>query len=109
MIPAPWNMPRYPTPGTVLLKKYRVDALIGEGGMGSVVRAIHTELDEPVAIKILLPELMEREDVMKRFVREARSAAKLKSEHVARVIDVGALDGKFEGRPYIVMEYLQGS
>ena len=107
--PAPWNAPRFPDAGTLLLRKYRVDALIGEGGMGTVVRAIHTELDEPVAFKILLPELVEREDIVRRFMREAKSAAKLKNAHVARVLDVGYLDGAFEGRPYILMEYLEGA
>ena len=77
--------------------------------MGSVVRAIHTELDEPVAIKILLPEFVEDSDIVRRFLREAKSAAKLKNEHVARVIDVGFLDGAFAGRPYIVMEHLEGA
>ena len=109
MKPIAWNAPRFPDAGTILLRKYRVDALISEGGMGSVVRAIHTELDEPVAIKILLPELVEREDIVRRFLREAKSAAKLKNAHVARVIDVGYLDGAFEGRPYILMEYLEGA
>ncbi|HLL24888.1 MAG TPA: serine/threonine-protein kinase [Kofleriaceae bacterium] len=109
MKPVPWGAPAYPKPGTVLLGKYRVEALIGEGGMGSVVRALHADLDEHVAIKILLPELVGREEIVKRFMREAKAAAKLKNEHVARVLDVGALDGPFAGRPYIVMEYLEGS
>jgi len=100
---------RYPTQGIVLLGKYRVEDLIGEGGMGAVVRAMHLDLEEPVAIKVLLPELAEREDVVRRFLREAKSAVKLKGEHIARVMDVGYLDGFFEGRPYIVMEYLQGA
>ena len=104
-----WASLRYPPPGTILLGKYRVEGLIGEGGMGSVVRAMHTELEEPVAIKILLPELVESQDVVRRFLREAKSAAKLKNEHVARIIDVGYLDGQFEGRPYIVMELLEGA
>ncbi len=104
------SAPRYPVPGTLLLGgKYRVEALIGEGGMGSVVRAIHSELDEPVAIKIMLPQFVENADIVRRFMREAKSAAKLKNEHVARVIDVGLLDGELAGRPYIVMEHLEGA
>ncbi|HTR53837.1 MAG TPA: serine/threonine-protein kinase [Kofleriaceae bacterium] len=102
-------MPRFPQPGTVLLGKYRVDSLIGEGGMGAVVKASHLDLDEKYAIKVLLPEMLSRQDIVQRFLREAKAAVKLKGEHVARVIDVGRLDGEFEGVPYIVMEYLNGA
>ena len=56
-------MPRFPQPGAVLLGKYRVDSLIGEGGMGAVIKARHIELDEFVAIKCLLPEMMERTEM----------------------------------------------
>jgi len=105
--------PRYPRPGTVLLGKYRVDRCIGEGGMGAVLQAHHIDLEDPVAIKVLLPEMLDRQEIVQRFLREARAAVKLKGEHIARVIDVGRLDadvdGNFEGVPYIVMEYLEGS
>ena len=105
--------PRYPKPGTVLLGKYRVESVVGEGGMGAVVKAYHIDLEEPVAIKVLLPEMIERADIVQRFLREAKAAVKLKGEHIARVIDVGRLDadvdGNFEGVPYIVMEFLDGS
>ena len=101
-------MPRYPQPGAVLLGKYRVDSVIGEGGMGAVLQAHHIDLDEPVAIKTLLPEMMERQDIVRRFLREAKAAVKLKGEHVARVIDVGRLE-EFGNTPYIVMEYLEGA
>ncbi|HEX5063770.1 MAG TPA: serine/threonine-protein kinase [Kofleriaceae bacterium] len=105
--------PRYPKPGTVVLGKYRVEAMIGEGGMGAVVKAYHIDLEEPVAIKVLLPEMLDRQEIVQRFLREAKAAVKLKGEHVARVLDVGRLDadvdGNFEGVPYIVMEYLEGS
>jgi serine/threonine-protein kinase len=99
-------MPRFPEPGTVLLGKYRVTSLIGEGGMGVVIRAKHIELDEDVAIKCLLPEMLERPDIVQRFLREAKAAVKLKGEHVARVHDVGRLDTQV---PFIVMEYLEGA
>src|SRR5438067_7220904 len=102
-------MPRFPEPGAVLLGKYRVDSLIGEGGMGAVVKAKHLDLDEMVAIKILLPEMIDRNEIVQRFLREAKAAVKLKGEHVARVLDVGRLDGIFKGVPYIVMEYLEGA
>ncbi|MBA3457413.1 MAG: protein kinase [Deltaproteobacteria bacterium] len=99
-------MARFPEPGTVLLGKYRVNSLIGEGGMGVVIRAKHIELDEDVAIKCLLPEMLERPDIVQRFLREAKAAVKLKGEHVARVHDVGRLENQI---PFIVMEYLEGA
>ena len=98
--------PRHPAPGTVLLGKYLVDSLIGEGGMGAVIKCRHLDLDEFVAIKCLLPEMMARTDIVARFLREAKAAVKLKGEHVARVLDVGRLADQI---PYIVMEYLDGA
>jgi eukaryotic-like serine/threonine-protein kinase len=93
-------------PGAVLAGKYRVERMLGEGGMGVVVAAYHEALDQRVALKLLRGGAMERPDVVERFLREARSAVKLRSNHVARVFDVGKLDN---GWPYIVMEYLEGS
>jgi len=92
--------------GKVLAGKYRVERVLGRGGMGVVVAAHHIHLDEKVAIKFLLPEAVASADVVGRFVREARAAVRIKSEHVARVSDVGTLEG---GEPYMVMEYLDGS
>jgi serine/threonine-protein kinase len=96
-----------------LLGKYRVESVVGEGGMGAVVKAWHLDLEEPVALKILLPEMMDRQEIVTRFTREAKSAVKLKGEHVARVLDVGKLepdaDGNFDGTPYIAMEFLEGA
>jgi serine/threonine protein kinase len=91
--------------GDVLAGKYRVDKILGAGGMGVVVAAHHIRLDEKVAIKFLLPEVLGSVEHMARFEREARAAVKIKSEHVARVTDVGTLEN---GAPYIVMEYLEG-
>ncbi|MFO0676312.1 MAG: protein kinase [Polyangiaceae bacterium] len=91
--------------GDVLLGKYRIERVLGEGGMGIVVAATHLQLDERVAIKFLLPAAMKSAEVVGRFDREARSAAKIKSEHVARVIDVGKLENE---APFMVMEYLEG-
>ena len=93
-------------PGTVLAGKYRVTKVLGEGGMGVVVAAVHVQLDEPVALKFMLPSALGSPEAVGRFLREARAAVKLKSEHVARVSDVGTLDS---GAPYIVMEYLEGT
>ena len=99
-------MSGYPNAGTVLLGKYRVESLIGAGGMGYVLKAHHLELDQPVAIKCLLPELLNREDQVQRFSREARACSKLRGPHVARVMDVGRLP---DNSPIIVMEYLEGA
>jgi serine/threonine-protein kinase len=79
--------------------------MLGRGGMGIVFRAMHLQLEQHVAIKFLLPEV-KNVRVVQRFMREAQSAVRLRSEHVARVIDVGALD---TGAPYIVLEYLEGA
>ena len=92
-------------PGTVLSGKYRIERVLGEGGMGVVLAAHHLLLDERVALKLLLPDALKDEATVARFDREARAAVKIKSEHVARVIDVGKLEG---GAPYMVMEYLEG-
>jgi serine/threonine-protein kinase len=73
--------------------------------MGCVVAARHVELGELVAIKFLLKEVSQSEIVVARFFREARAAAKIKSEHVVRVSDVGRLP---DGAPYMVMEHLNG-
>jgi len=91
--------------GDVLVGKYRIERILGEGGMGIVAQAHHLQLDERVAIKFLLPNALENPEVVARFAREARAAVKIKSEHVARVIDVGELDS---GAPYMVMEFLKG-
>ncbi len=90
--------------GDVFAGKYRVDRVLGSGGMGMVLRAKHIQLDEMVAIKVLLPDLGTADRVA-RFEREARAAAKIKGDHVARVMDLGSLES---GAPYIVMEYLDG-
>jgi serine/threonine protein kinase len=92
-------------PGTILVDKYRIEHVLAKGGMGIVARAHHLILDVPVAIKFLLPDMLEHEETVQRFLREAQAAAKLKSEHVSRIIDVGLLE---TGAPYLVMEYLAG-
>jgi serine/threonine-protein kinase len=92
--------------GDVLAGKYRVERVLGVGGMGVVVAAHHLQLDEKVALKFLLPRAVYSEESLSRFLREARAAAKIKNEHVARVIDVGQLENK---SPYMVMEFLDGS
>jgi serine/threonine-protein kinase len=93
-------------PGDVLAGKYRVDSFIGAGGMGVVARGYHLQLDEPIALKFLRGSILENPEAVARFVREARAVVKIKSNHVARVMDVGQLDN---GAPYMVMELLEGS
>lgn len=92
--------------GDIIAGRYRVQRVLGIGGMGVVVAARHEELDTLVAIKMLRPEILMNRDVVARFAAEARAAVRIKSEHVARVTDVGTLP---EGSPYMVMEYLEGS
>jgi eukaryotic-like serine/threonine-protein kinase len=92
--------------GDVIAGKYRIDEILGSGGMGIVVAARHLSLDDVVAIKFLSAELANDAHAVSRFDREARAAAKIKSEYVARVFDVDRLPN---GSPYMVMEYLQGA
>lgn len=92
-------------PGTLLAGKYRVERTLGIGGMGVVVEATHEVLHEKVAVKFLLSELASNPQLTARFLREAQAAVRIKSPHVARVIDVGTLES---GSPYMVMEYLEG-
>ncbi len=97
--------PGTPQPGTLLAGKYRIQRIIGVGGMGVVLAAEHEELGERVAIKCLLPHLAHDAVFVARFQREARAAVKIRSEHIARVLDVSRTDA---GLPFIVMEYLEG-
>jgi serine/threonine-protein kinase len=90
----------------VLAGKYRVERLIGSGGTGVVAQATHLKLERQVALKLLRFEVSDRPEVVARFAREARAAARLKGEHVTRILDVGELD---DGTPYLVMEFLEGS
>lgn len=92
-------------PGDVLADRYRVIDTVGEGGMGIVFECKHLKLGTRVAVKMLLDDAAEDEEVRIRFDREARAAARLKSPHVARVLDV---DETSDGRPFMVMEFLEG-
>lgn len=91
--------------GDVVLGKYRLERVLGAGGMGYVVAARHLEIGELVAIKMLSADGQDAETV-ERFVREARATARLKSDHVVRVLD--ASRGDESTPPYILMEYLEG-
>ena len=94
-----------PRPGDVLAGKYRVGRVLGEGGMGVVVEAMHLQLRQTVALKFMLPRALANKDAIARFEREARAAVRLRSPHVAKVLDTGTLEN---GAPYMVMEHLEG-
>jgi serine/threonine-protein kinase len=89
----------------VIAGKFQIERVLGEGGMGYVVAAKHLQLGQTVALKFMRAEVLSK-DYKARFFREARNTFPLKSKHVSRVLDVGALD---DGSPYMVMEYLEGT
>ncbi len=91
--------------GQILANKYKVERVLGEGGMGVVFLATHVMLKSRVAMKFLLPQYVQDEKVVARFLREAQAAVSIKNRHVARVSDIGTLE---TGSPYMVMEYLEG-
>ncbi|MEO5726287.1 MAG: serine/threonine-protein kinase, partial [Byssovorax sp.] len=91
--------------GDVIAGKYRIEQVLGVGGMGAVVAAAHLDLGRRVALKIMLPELAESPEFAARFIREARAAASITGEHVVRVFDVSKMD---DGTLYMVMELLDG-
>ncbi len=92
--------------GAVIDEKYRIDAFLGSGAMSVIALAFHLELEQQVAIKFLHAQGFDPEQTAQRFKREARAGARIQSEHVVRVLDVGALP---DGCPYIVMEHLKGN
>ena len=98
----PENAPR---PGDVLAGKYRVESVLGVGGMGIVLLVRHIDLGQQMAVKLMMPGVIHDDQAAARFVREARAAAAIQSEHVVRIFDVGTLDS---GLPYMVMELLRG-
>ncbi len=92
------------SPGTVLAEKYRLESVLGEGGMGTVYRAEHLALKAPVAVKVIDRKVEEGDVTLSRFMREAQSAAALRSPHVVQILDYGT----DHGRPFMVMELLEG-
>src|SRR5258708_3548955 len=92
--------------GSIVGGKLRIQRILGKGGMGVVAVATHLQLEQPVAIKVLHEDMAADEQVVARFLREARASARLRSEHVCKVFDVGQLD---DGAPYLVVELLEGS
>jgi serine/threonine protein kinase len=92
--------------GTVLDGKFQIEKALSSGATGDVYEALHLGLGSPVAVKVLRPGIPETADIRRRrFMREARVAAQIQSDHVVRVFDIVAPE---EGPTYIVMELLQG-
>jgi len=90
---------------TVLADRYRVVKKLGEGGMGSVYLAEHTTINKRLAIKVLSPEFSHKQDLVDRFLQEARAASMIDQENVVEITDFGSTPN---GSVFFVMEYLQG-
>lgn len=90
--------------GEVIGDRYRIDEVVGAGGMATVFRAFDATLERDVALKVMRREITDDADQLERFRREARAAAKLSHAHIVTVIDAG----EENGRPYIVFEYIPG-
>ncbi len=96
-----------PQPGEVIAAgRYRVDGWIGRGGMAALISAVQLDLGRRVAIKLMPPRAAQSPMAVERFLREARAASAIESDHVVKVFDVGKLDN---GTPFMVMELLVGS
>jgi serine/threonine protein kinase len=91
--------------GTVLDDRYRVDRVVGKGGMGTVYEGENVKIGKRVAVKVLLPELIRSEEYVTRFQREARAAGEIGHAHIVDVFDFGHTP---DGIPYIIMEFLDG-
>ncbi|MBK5230793.1 MAG: serine/threonine protein kinase, partial [Thermoleophilia bacterium] len=90
--------------GEVVGDRYRIEKVVGAGGMATVYKAFDATLERPVALKVMRREVTGDPDQLERFRREARAAAKLSHAHIVTVIDAG----EENGRPYIVFEYVPG-
>jgi serine/threonine protein kinase len=95
----------YPLPGEILDGKYKIEKLLGEGGMGAVAKATHVLRRAPVALKFMSPAVLSMTGAVERFINEGVAASQIDSDHVVKVFDVGRLQS---GSPYLVMEYLEG-
>lgn len=92
--------------GSVLGDRYRVDELIGRGGMGLVYRGHQLDLDATVAIKFIRPELVSDPNIVARFIDEAQITASARNDRVVRMLDLGR---RSNGDPFIVLEFLEGT
>src|ERR1700685_3612313 len=95
----------YPQTGEVLDGKYRIERLLGEGGMGAVAKATHLLRRAPVALKFMSPNVIAFPGAVERFLNEGVAAPQINSDHVVHIFDVGKLSN---GAPYLVMEYMEG-
>lgn len=94
--------------GQVVDGKYRIERQLGKGGMGAVYLAMHVGTERPVAVKVIVPQYMERAEFIERFRREARAAGRLRHPNVVDVTDFGIAEMEFGRVAYLVMEYLDG-
>src|SRR4051812_4186981 len=94
-----------PMLGSMIAGKYRIDAVLGRGGMGAVYRATHLMLNKTVAVKTIKPDLIESAEMVQRFQREARAATSLEHPNIVAVYDLGQAD---DGALYIAMEFVKG-
>ncbi|HNC45196.1 MAG TPA: serine/threonine-protein kinase, partial [Acidobacteriota bacterium] len=94
--------------GKVLDKKYLIQKILGQGGMGAVYQATHIGTRRPVALKIIMPRFMNEVEFVERFKREARASGQLIHPHVVNVTDFGFAAIGSEQVAYLVMEYLKG-
>jgi serine/threonine-protein kinase len=94
-----------PLIGQTLDGRYRIERLLGEGGMGMVYKAVHTTLGKPLAIKVLRPEVSKNEEILQSFRQEAQSASQIGNPHIIDISDFGTLP---DGSTYFVMEFLTG-
>jgi serine/threonine protein kinase/NADH:ubiquinone oxidoreductase subunit 3 (subunit A) len=94
--------------GETIDEKYKIERELGKGGMGAVYLATHIGTERPVAVKVIVPQFMQRAEFVERFKREARAAGRLRHPNVVDVTDFG-FDDTPQGRvAYLVMEYLDG-
>jgi serine/threonine protein kinase len=104
--PAPSTLDRLV--GTTVDGKYRVERLLGRGGMGAVFRAVHLGTDRTVAVKVIVPDFADRPDFLARFEREARACGRLRHPNIVDVTDFGYAEVNGRRMAYLVMEYLDG-
>ncbi|MBX3181389.1 MAG: protein kinase [Polyangiaceae bacterium] len=102
---APWDPSADPLLGQRIDQRYQVEAVLGEGGMGTVYRVRHATLGRYFALKVLKKELAGEADLSARFIREAKAAASVSHPNVVQITDFGRIDN---GQPYFVMEMLEG-
>jgi len=101
----PETLSGYPQAGEIIDEKYRIERLLGAGGMGAVLEATHLLRRAPVALKFMSARLVHDPSIVERFLNEGVAASRISNDHVVSVLDVSKLPS---GQPYLVMEYLEG-